>query len=70
MFVAFANLGDIMTMANLDLFSKWEKKIRLYLAEAVHTITLIRDIEVENYINSLNHLPYNSVHTAFCVPPR
>ena len=39
-------------------------KIRMYLAEAVHTITLIRDIGIPN------HLPYNSLHTAFCVPPQ
>ena len=34
------------------------KKTRLYLAEAVRTITLIRDIGLLYNINSPNHLPY------------
>ena len=42
----------------------------MYLAEAVHTITLIRDIGLLYNINSPNHLPYNSVYTAFCVAPQ
>ena len=32
-------------------------KKKLYLAEAVHTITLIRDIGLQYNIHSLNHLP-------------
>ena len=40
-----------------------EKKTRLYLAEVVHAITLIRDIGIGVYINinSPNHLPYISI---------
>ena len=41
----------------------------MYLAEAVHTIKLIRNIGLLYNTNSPNHLPYNSLHTAFCVPP-
>ena len=44
-----------------------EKKTRLYLAEAVHTVTLIRDIGLWYNINSSLHLRYKSVHKAFCV---
>ena len=42
----------------------------MYLAKAVHTITFIRDIGILYNTNAPNHLPYNSVHTACCVPPQ
>ena len=35
----------------------------MYLAEAVHHA-------YKYNINSPNHLPYNSVRTAFCMPPQ
>ena len=46
-----------------------KNKTRLYLAKTVHTITLRIDIGLQYNLNSPNHLVYNSVHTAFCVPP-
>ena len=53
----------IQFLFDIVCISMRNKKIRLYLAE-VHIITLIRDIGLAN-INSPNHLPYNSVYTAF-----
>ena len=47
-------------------YLEMRNKTRLYLVKAFHTIMLIRDIGL--YHNSPNHLPYNSVHTAFYVP--
>ena len=37
----------------------------MYLAEAIHTMRYWK-----YNINSPNHLPCNSVHTAFCVPQK
>ena len=53
----------------IKVLTSMRNKTRMYLTEAVRTITLIRDMELEFNINSPNHLTYNSVHTALCASP-